>query len=371
MQLQSRHLNTLIIALIGFSVMTQYNNCTRIAVEDITKDGFGSQSGGGGGGGGGPTTTIPTLVDVTTDATFKYDSKKVDIILVIDDSGSMKEDSVNLASKLSGFVQNLEASQLDWQMCLTTTAVNSHDGMSFNWKNVTGATNWIVNNSTPNLDSVFTTTVSSLSFNASGDERGVKALNRHLAHKSSNGCYRDGAALSSIIISDENERSVGGLIAYSNDNQYQPLEPEDQPENYISAVQTSLAQPNTPVALTSHSVVIKSGDTTCNSTQGNGSYGGHYGTVYEALSNLTNGKVGSICATDFTSTLNEFAGQIVKSTHSIQLNCVPYGGIVQLAVTPPPAPGNPLQYHLEGSLLIIDSMITQDISVSVSYKCLY
>lgn len=359
----SRHLHTITIMFIGLGVLTQYNNCSRIAVDDLKAMELGTQ----GTGTTLPPTTLYPLVNQTTQAMLKAENKKVDIILVIDDSGSMENDSAHLASKLSGFVQNLDTSQLDWQMCLTTTAAAKFDGDSLPWSGVSSATNWIVNKDTSNLSNVFTTTVSNITFGGSntGDERGIKSLNRHLAKKSQNGCYRPGAALSSIVISDEDERSVGGDPALSSNSQYAPLETLDLPETYTAAVQSSLSIAGAPVALTSHSIIIKPGDSACHTAQGNG----HYGKIYERLSTMTNGKVGSICAADFTSTLDQFAEQIVKSTHAVQLLCPPYNSAVQISVMPALPVGTSLQYHLENSLLIVDSPITQDLNISVSYQC--
>ena len=214
-------------------------------------------------------------------ASLNSETSKVDLLLVIDNSGSMKEDSLALASKLSEFFTYLSDSKIDWQMCLASTSLNTL-GKSYDWKG--GASGKVLNKQTLNIQTVVTESVSYL-FGLSGtsDERGVAQSYKHLINLENKNCYRDGASFVSIIISDEDERSTGETdyntilpkplkINISTG----PIEEIDRPEFYLS--EFKLRQPNKNIQV--HSIVIPSKDDVCFATQNKYSQVS-YGTFYE------------------------------------------------------------------------------------------
>ena len=270
---------------------------------------------------------------VSSSEIVAYGNKQVDFLLVLDDSNSMLQDLKKLAARMSGFVSSLDASNIDWQMCLTTTRGLSSNGSLFYgvpkaWNNHSPAdgNNYLLKKGAANLDAVFTTTVDTMTIGGSnsGDERGIKAAFENFNIANSHDCYRPGAAISVILISDEDERSVGGdpsnVKANDASGSYQPLEVEDRPENLISKAQAVFG---TDVRFTFNSIIVKPGDATCETEQDKDTSPSHPGYVYAEASRLTEGGVGSICDADYSANLNTFKDKIVNSLTQLVLTCVP------------------------------------------------
>jgi hypothetical protein len=343
--------------IMGLILMTSFNNCAKVTatVAEQASTVVGQDN------------KDKVIVDKSTSSVVRPSDGRVDITLVIDDSGSMRTDSLNLASKLDGFVNELEASAIDWQMCLTTTNLVDENGRALNWTGNMGATPQILKKGTISLDTIFTNTISGLNFGGtnSGDERGIAAIYRHIEKKNQHNCYRQNAAVATIIISDEDVRSVGGNRDLSN-SQYKPLEAIDYPDNLLSYARDMLGSNAYPLRMVSNSVILKSGDAACQAIQNaQNNTVGFPGLKYEELSQKTNGKIGSICDPDYTAALKDFATQIKKSLVSVSLECAPINGQVSVVFTP----NLPIQYHIENQSIIIDSEITQEVTVKADYKC--
>ncbi|HWU44452.1 MAG TPA: hypothetical protein VN132_13470, partial [Bdellovibrio sp.] len=195
---------------------------------------------------------------VNVSETVAYGNKKVDFLIVFDDSNSMLPDLQKLAASLGNFVTSLETSDIDWQMCMTTTSPVTISGVptwgtTYKWVGYTPSTGTpatLLKRGTSNLDNIFINTVNSLTIGApgSGDERAIKATYENFKNGvpgavGSNGCYRQGAAVSVIIVSNEDERSVGGdsskVKATDAAGSFQPLEAEDLPVKLVTKSQES------------------------------------------------------------------------------------------------------------------------------------
>jgi len=324
-------------------------------------------------GGGG--TVIPTQTrDVIYKGNIDPKTSKVDILLVIDDSNSMLEDNKKLATRLSGFVNALQNSQIDWQMCVTLTrqlTINNslYWGASVNWTNYTpasGGSVWILKKDTPNLASIFNATIDTIGAGWAGtdDERGIMAAYWHVGNAQYNNCYRSDAAMSVIVISDEDERSVGGdkTIEYYQ-GEHKELEPLDLPENFISQVKTVLGAQK---RFTVNSIIVKDNDAGCMQAQDNSGSKSHYGKKYQELSTATGGGVASICDADYSDSLNYFKDVIQSSLSSVPLECQPAGGNVTVVITPPM--GN-VTSSVQGMNLVFTPEITAGHSIDLSYKC--
>jgi hypothetical protein len=261
-----------------------------------------------------------------------FGNKQVDFLLVLDDSYSMLPELKKLAAKMTSFVTSLDASNLDWQMCVTTTRGNLLNGRMvygspLAWKNYlpkSGVPNTVLKKGTLNLPMVFTSTVDSLTIGGgySGDERAIKATHENFSNSKTNNCYREGAAISVIVISDEDERSVGGLKENVKETDsttaFQPFEPEDLPSNLIEQAKASFGE---PVRFTFNSIIVKPDDKACEEEQDKDTSPSHFGHTYFEASRLTEGGVGSICDKDYGSNLNIFRDKIVNSLSTLKLEC--------------------------------------------------
>lgn len=310
-----------------------------------------------------------------------YGNKQVDFLLVLDDSNSMLPELKKLAARMATFLTSIEASNIDWQMCLTTTRGLSSGGSlvygsNYSWYGYTapaGSSSFILKKGTANLHSIFVNTIDNLTIGggASGDERGIKATYDHFTKGnpslgSATGCYRTGAAVSVIMISDEDERSVGGVAANikSNDaaGSLLALEFDDQPVNLISHSKLVFGD---DVRFTFSSIILKPGDLVCEAEQDQDTSPSHFGYVYEEMSRLTDGGVGSICDADYSASLNTFKDKIVNSMSHLALECVPKPATLQVSIE-----GQRIQnYKLEKDILKFTYALVEGTQIDLKYEC--
>lgn len=297
---------------------------------------------------------------------------KVDILMVVDDSNSMAPDNTKLAQGLQGFVNDLSAAGLDWQMCATVT--RSQDvynngtfywGASRNWVNYLGTPVWILKSGATDPYSIFTSTMNAIGAGWSGtdDERGIKAAWWSIEYGSYNNCYRQDASLAVLLISDEDERSVGGnpaLEYYS--GEYKALEVQDQPQELINKVKRNFGDNK---RFTFNSIIVKPGDTTCMNSQDAGGSKSHFGYKYSELSQLTGGAAVSICDANYSSNLYYFKDRIVNSMSSVPLECAPVGDVT-VTVTPTM---NSLTTQIQNNTLVFNPAVPAGRTVKVVYKC--
>lgn len=325
-----------------------------------------------------PTVTPTNLRDVTYTNTVTATNNKLDIVLVIDDSNSMLADNQKLAAKLSNFVTTLQNNaSLDWQACVTVTRalpVGSGQpvwGASLYWQasSTFSPISIVLKKGQANLPAVFANTINYIGAGWAGtdDERAIKSAYGHVYngdyhYSNASGCYRDGAAIAYIIISDEDERSIGGDASqkyYA--GELQPLEDEDMPASFVTQVKKTFGSDK---RFTVNSIIVKPGDTECMKAQDVGAKS-HFGTKYNELSYLTGGGVGSICDSDFSPNLNLFVDKITDSLGSIPLECTPVG---EVSVTITPTVGV-VTASVQGMNLVFSQVIPAGRNVDVRYKC--
>ncbi len=288
--------------------------------------------------------TVAAVVSTTRRVDYQklvqLSDNKVDILMVVDDSNSMAPENTRLAQKLHNFVNDLQGSGLDWQMCATVT--RGQDvfgngvliwGASRNWVNYLGSPQWLLKMGATDPYSIFTQTVAAIGAGWEGtdDERGIKAAWWSAEYAKNNYCYRSDASLAVIMISDEDERSVGGdasKVFYP--GELFSLEVEDLPQSYVTKIKQEFGNDK---RFTFNSIIVIPGDAACMTAQDAEGAKSHYGYKYNELSRLTGGAVGSICAADYSSNLYYFKDRIVSKLSSIALECAPVGN-VDVTITP-------------------------------------
>lgn len=326
-----------------------------------------------------PTPNIP-LRDVHYTNQVQATDNKLDIVLIVDDSNSMKPDNLKLAAKLSSFVTKLQASNIDWQMCATVTralpvsATESAWGASIYWQNSATESYQLGmvlrKTSSSDLNNVFVHTMEYIDagWKNSDDERAIKAAYHHVYNgdyneSPNNGCYRRDSAIAYIIISDEDERSIGGDASQQvYTGELKPLENEDKPQVFVDYVRQILGADR---RFTVNSIIVKPGDSACKQAQDTGSAKSHYGFKYAELSNLTGGGIGSICDSDYSTNLNLFIDKIKDSLSSIPLECTPVGAV---NVTITPSIGV-VESRIEGLNLIFSTPVPAGRTIDVTYQC--
>ena len=237
-------------------------------------------------------------------ATEDTTSNQLDMLLVIDDSGSMNDLSSKLAARLNGFVHKLKNSGIDWQMCVTTAGTEAtpyskgDNGRPIQWQG--GNSGHILRKNSGNLNQIFIDTIDYLYRTSTHLAQGIKAMNLSIQKDNIYNCYRDKAALSVILISDANQET------------YYPE--EGTPQSFIQTVKDNFSPGK---RLTVNSIVVK--DELCRRELGFA----EIGDDYIELSNLTGGSVQSICQSDYSIALNDIHKKIDQSLSGLPLACVP------------------------------------------------
>ena len=315
---------------------------------------------------------------ITSTEVVAYGNKQVDFLLVLDDSNSMFPELAKLAARMSTFVNSLDASNIDWQMCITTTrSFSTPSGLSFgaplNWRNyspASGTPSYLLKKGAANLNTIFTTTVENLTIGGLGsaDERAIKTTHDNFKSYSSGGhnCYRAGAAISVIVISDEDERSVGGDPQYVKfadaSGSYIPFDIDDYPTTMIAQAKQSLGN---DVRLTFNSIIVKPGDSICETEQDKDASPSHPGRIYAEASRLTDGGVGSICDADYSANLNTFKDKIVNSLSALNLQCEPDPKTLKVKVEGIEIGG----LKLEGKALKFSFPLIEGTQIDLKYDC--
>lgn len=324
-----------------------------------------------------PPPTTPPNKTVSSSEVVAFGNKQVDFLFVLDDSNSMLPELKKLAARLSTFVSSLDASNIDWQMCLTTTRGTSSGGTliygtPLSWSNYAptgGVPAYLLKKGVAsNLNIIFTSTIDALTIGggSSGDERAIKAAYEHFSAIGTHGCYRPGAAVSVIVISDEDERSVGGVAsrvkAADAAGAYQPLEREDIPANLVSHSKYIFGD---DVRFTFSSIIVKPGDTACEAEQDKDTSPSHPGYVYEEASRLTDGGVGSICDADYSANLNTFKDKIVNSLQHLTLECPPVKDTMKVSIDGI----NIASFKVEKNMLKFPYALIEGTKIDLQYDC--
>ncbi len=267
-------------------------------------------------------------------------NNKLDILFMVDSSGSMAEEQQNLADNFNAFIQdfvtkgyeyNIAVAATDaWQYEYNQTASTFKRNVQFRDGNVyTGgpADNsgvYLITNDTPDVINTFSTNVK-VGISGSGDERAFDSIVQALTSplNAPHNFRRDDAFLSIIIISDEedfsrNNPSVNGCTGspFPDACKEHNLRPISTYTNFLDNYTYSNPSDR------KYSVnAIGIFDQAC--LNQNPSSGGHMGLRYAELADQTNGVIGSICDLNFSETLNAIQANISELSTQFRLNRTP------------------------------------------------
>ncbi|MBX9768646.1 MAG: hypothetical protein K2X47_15335, partial [Bdellovibrionales bacterium] len=147
-------------------------------------------------------------------------NNKVDILWVVDNSGSMQPAQDNLVANFRTFVTDFSSKAYDFSMSVVTTEAylaasqfrNDPNRAKFRDRGLNSAGQWITTGipriipSTPNLIDTFVLNARQ-GISGSGDERAFSSLKEAILHPVNSPALRDGAFLAVIIVSDEDDFS--------------------------------------------------------------------------------------------------------------------------------------------------------------------
>ena len=286
---------------------------------------------------------------------------KVDVLWVIDNSGSMQSSQNNLAANFPSFINTFSAKGYDYKMAVTATdsylslpawtsfynqipTPSYYEGLpqinKGKFRDGVGTTHsgvFVIQPNTPDLNNVFMTNVKQ-GVNGHGDERSFQSFKAALDNPLNAGFVRDGGFLAIILVTDEDDFSHDGT-AYLNGQYTNPaLHTTDSYVSYLNGLTSSSG------ATRRFSVnTISINDQACLNQLFNGAQ--RIGTRVGALADATNGKKASLCA-DFSTELSDLARDIVKLSTQFYLKTKPLvstirvvvnGNVVPSAMMPNPA----------------------------------
>lgn len=252
----------------------------------------------------------------TSQSIMVKSTSKVDILVVMDNSGSMATEMSSMAARFNSFTSRLNA--LDWQLGIITT--DNRTSVAYgNGKLIplVGVSNQFILNPLNGLataENIFAQTIQ-MPTNGSGTESGlatiISALNRAKSSNSENipnkNLIRDDAALSVVIVSDAGDSSnstaqdvinsvknlygdktftVNSIVVPESIYTGQPSNPNDPCKNYREATNSD-------------------------------------GRKYQLLSELTGGVDGTVCTNDYSSQLSDIGAVTASLVNSVTLDCQP------------------------------------------------
>lgn len=213
------------------------------------------------------------------------------------------------------FAEKLKSSKVSFRLCLTTTDISYYAGNSIFWGKLTGKrdkkskailspySRYLDENST-DLKINIIDTIESLGAEWSSDEQAIAAVSKFIKHPRNGDCLRGYGKLALIVLSDEDERSVGGNSELSS-IQFEKIEEQNQPENLLAELSKKFKYQQVQW----NSVIVLPGDSDCEKLQDAQDSPSFPGTFYYELTLKTGGVAASICGKNYA----EFFSKLVDS----------------------------------------------------------
>ncbi len=259
----------------------------------------------------------PTQIDA-----FLQSDARVDILWIIDDSGSMVNKRARLAKAFDQFITTLVGEQVDYHIGVTTTDMDKV-GPGFDGQLMANPA--VITKDTPDPVAAFTSEVSMPANRVQNEEglaAGLAAVTDPNASGPNKGFLRPGADLAMIVVSDEDDHSFGDPA-------------------YYERVFRELHGPGNEDTI-SFSAVIGDVPKGCTAPgDQNLLYGeAQPGTRYQAVAKATHGIVASVCSADFNTTLQKLGLSFSGLRRIFPLSADPAPGSLQVQVDGVAVPQN-------------------------------
>jgi hypothetical protein len=305
----------------------------------------------------------PTFSILPSGDTFKQSSavfnNQLDILWVVDNSGSMSPLQTNMTTNFNSFISNFQTQGYDYRMAVIGTdnykadpKLNGYNsgnaGMAKFSDGINPYTNvFVIVPSTPNLDNTFITNATTGS-NGSGDERAFSSIKTAMGSALNPAFLRSSSFFAVIILSDEDDFSSESRVEGS--WEYQTSDPNYVPDHdyaysnldTVSSYETYLDSLTTSTGATRRYNVstITVMDNACVNSHIGASPSTIIGQRYMQIATDTNGIIGSICDNSYASSLSNIAGQIATLSTQFYLNQVPQVSTIVVTVNGAMVAGN-------------------------------
>lgn len=264
-------------------------------------------------------------------------NNKIDVLWVVDNSSSMTPLQQNLVTNFGTFINNFQTLGYDFHIAVTSTdaylagAEWDNDASYSVFKDgASGAETgvYLINTLTSNLVNTFVANAS-LGASGSGDERAFSSIKAAMSNATNvaGGFLRSDSFMAVIILSDEDDFSDPTRIEDSwlfqggtPDHDYSDPNLETV-DSYVSYLDTLT---NTTAANRRYNVsAITVMDSTCLASHQPSSPSSIIGTRYMDIASATSGIVGSICDSDYASSLNAIQQQVIELSTQFYLSRTP------------------------------------------------
>lgn len=257
------------------------------------------------------------------DVNSKTTTGKIDILWVVDNSGSMETSQTNVANNFQAFIENFQTKNMDFQIAVTTTeAYKSGYGHGSSWSRFKDGTDqtshtgeFVLTPLTSMLTDTFMINVQQ-GTNGSGNERAFHSFKETLNNSDNSGFVREDGFLSIVIVSDEDDFSRDSQ-AWSEDYNVSDIHPISDYVDYLDQLTGSTED------MRSYSVsAMAIFDETCRDQLNQSWNGRKIGVRYGELVDATDGIKGSLCG-DFASELDIVSENILSLATQFYLSRVP------------------------------------------------
>ena len=278
-----------------------------------------------------PVKLVKTLPpDVRVDTYNQQSASKIDVLWVIDDSGSMAPRQENLAKNFQSFIEVFSKGSIDFRIAITTTDI-------FKVRGAFKGSPRILTPTTPQLATAFSNNVK-VGVLGSPYEAGLQAATMALDLERMTNAPR---VLAQATCDAACKGNVGCLDGCAVKNEVEFLRPEaylylifvsDEEDESAEDVRYYWRVFETAKGIGNDGTVTTAaimGDTPTNSC------GATPGKRYKALSDLTGGEVGSICDTNFSATLKKLATNAVGLKRKFALSKKPNTATIAVTIKYP------------------------------------
>lgn len=286
---------------------------------------------------------------------------KIDILWVIDNSGSMSTSQQNLVNNFPTFIQKFLDKHYDFHMAVvgtdawsSSTLSRLRDGAGTNHSGV-----YIMDTLTPNLSSVFMTNAL-LGINGNGDERMFQSMQAALDNPWNAGFLRQGSFLSVISITDEDDFSnpTSSYLEnqYSNPNLYSI-------QYYVDYLSNITSSNSIMKRFNFNSIAINT--TACLNQLNNGVQ--KIGQRVGALADATSGVKANLCG-QFANELSLISDQIIKLSTQFYLGRVPIPETIQVIVDGAVVPATNWVYNAVNNSIVFNANATPAQGANIQVK---
>jgi hypothetical protein len=255
----------------------------------------------------------------------------LDLLIVVDNSGSMSDEQQNLAARLDPLMQFVMES--DWRINIVTSDPGN------------GCSRAIIRRGDPNVEATFRSAIMA-GTNGNGNEQGIRMAVEGLSCPQAN-WLRPNSSIAVLFVSDEDNCSNRGRGCQA---------PYNSPNYLINHLSQNLGR--VPGKNARIYGLIWQPNTTCSSAY-------NVGYQYAELIGSTGGKSGSICDPDYAATLRSISSDVATLLNSdFELASIPDQGSVKIFVNGVEQVGG---YAINGKTLHFDPKPTYGAKIEVTY----